>query len=172
MRSFYEDGPLVVATAREHDAAAAAAKLRRELPACDYAAVLVFFSPSLGPDASPRRPGEFGGAPVFGCTTAGELGPEGFTDGGAVALGFRARDFAIVAKPIVDIDAAALDARSRRDQRNARASSTRREAGARAHNRFGLCWLTDSASTRRRWSPPSAPVSTTFRSSAAPRATA
>jgi hypothetical protein len=137
-RSFYEDDPIVVATARELDAAATAAALRRELPACDYAAVLVFFTPTLDPrDFAEALNAEFGDAPVYGCTTAGELGPEGMSEGGAVAIGFRASDFAVVAKPIADIDAATLDA-LRRELGAARAELAAVEGAAAGRNRFAL----------------------------------
>lgn len=41
--------------------------------------------------------------PIYGCTTAGELAPSGLEDDSAVALGFRASDFSIVARPIFDL---------------------------------------------------------------------
>ena len=137
-RSRYEDDPLVVATARELDAAATAAALRRELPLGDYSAVLVFFSPTLEARAFAQAlKREFGDAPVYGCTTAGELGPQGMSEGGAVAIAFRARDFAVVAKPIADIDVATLDAlRLQLGVARAELAAVEGEAGPR--NRFAL----------------------------------
>ena len=54
-----------------------------------------------------------------------------------MAIGFRARDFAVVAKPIADIDAATLDA-LRRDLGGARAELAAVEGEARRRNRFAL----------------------------------
>ena len=94
-----------VASAQGADAEEAVARLRERLPIDDYSAILVFFSPDYPPHhiaaAMAKR---FPGQPVFGCTTAGELSPEGIGDGGIVALGFRAGDFNIVARPIPDLD--------------------------------------------------------------------
>ena len=74
----------------------------------------VFFSPALGPDASAAAlKRESGAASVYGCTTAGELGPEGNADGGAVAIAFRARDFTVAAKPIEEVGASTLEGLSR-----------------------------------------------------------
>jgi hypothetical protein len=137
-RVYVEDDPLAVATAREVDAAGTAAALRRELPAFDYAAVLVFFAPTLDRQAfAAALKQEFGDAPVYGCTTAGELGPQGMSEGGALAIGFRARDFAVVAKTIPDIDAATLDA-LRSDLGGARAELAAVEGEASGRNRFAL----------------------------------
>ena len=73
-----------------------AANLRRKLPRDDYAAVLVFFSPDFDADAvAAAMYARFKSVPVYGCTTAGELGPEGIGDGGAVAIAFAGRDFLI-----------------------------------------------------------------------------
>ena len=137
-RMYFEDDPLVVATAREFDAAGAAAALRRELPPFEYAAVLVFFSPSLDPQAFAVALGrEFGETPVYGCTTAGELGPDGMTEGGAVAIAFRVRDFAVVAQLVADIAAATLEG-LRGDLGQARAELAAVEGDAKGRNRFAL----------------------------------
>ena len=133
-----DEDPVLVATARDAGPQEIARSLRRQLPGEPFAAVLVFFSPDIAPQAFAEALAQhFPGVPVFGCTTAGELGPDGISDGGAVALAFRARDFSIVAKPIVDIDAAALDA-VRGGISEMRGQLDETEAGAKAHNRFGL----------------------------------
>jgi hypothetical protein len=80
---------------------------------------------------------EFGDAPIYGCTTAGELGPDGISDGGAVAIAFRARDFAVVAKPIEDIDASTLEG-VRRELGGARAELQAVEGAAAGRNHFAL----------------------------------
>ncbi len=43
------------------------------------------------------------GAPIFGCTTAGELSPEGWTSHSVVALGFLRRHFNLVAHMMEDL---------------------------------------------------------------------
>lgn len=134
-RQFFDDDPLVVASTRAPDARQAAAELRRELPLFDYAVVIVFFSPHY--DASEFAAAlarEFGDAPVYGCSTAGEIGPDGISEGGALAIGFRARDFAVVAKPILDIGASTLEA-LRGDLSGARSEL---EAVAAGRNCFAL----------------------------------
>ena len=137
-RTYVEEDPLVVASARDLDVRQTAAALRRDLPDLEYAAILVFFSPLLEAGAfAAALDREFAGAPVFGCSTAGELGPEGVTEGGAVAIGFRARDFAVVAQRIDDIDAATLDG-VRRDLAGARAALGQVEGGTGGRNRFAL----------------------------------
>ena len=137
-RMFFENDPVIVASAREFDAEGAAAALRRELPAFDYAAVLVFFASTLEPRAfAAALKREFGETPVYGCTTAGELGPDGMSEGGAVAVAFRAGDFAVVAKPIADIDAATLEG-MRRDLAGVRQELAAVEGEARRRNRFAL----------------------------------
>ena len=133
-----DDDPLVVAFVREADVEQAAEALRRKLPPDDYAAVLVFFTPQLAPDGfAGALARAFGDTPVYGCTTAGELGPHGLSDGGAVAIAFRARDFAVVAKPIEDIGAATLEA-LRRDLSGARAELAAVEPEGAPRNRFAL----------------------------------
>jgi hypothetical protein len=135
-RRYFEDDPIVVAAVRDLAPAEAAEGLRRELPDCRYAALLVFFSPDLdAADFSAALAAQFPDVPVYGCTTAGELGPQGISDGGVVAVGFRAGDFAIVAKPIENIDAATLET-LRRDLGPARAELDAVEGGGR--NRFAL----------------------------------
>ncbi len=137
-RMYFEDEPLAVASVRDLDAVRSAEALRRQLPEREYAAVLVFFAPTLGADAfAAALEHEFGPTPVYGCTTAGELGPEGITDGGAVAIGFPARDFAVVAKPIEDIDASTLEG-VRRDLAGARQELIAAEGESEGRNRFAL----------------------------------
>ena len=137
-RTYSGDDPLVVATARECDAGGAAAALRRELPLCEYSAVLVFFSPSLDPPTFAEALGrEFGETPVYGCTTAGELGPHGMTEGGAVAIAFRAGDFAVVAQLVADIAGVTLEG-LRGDLGQARAELAAVEGEAKERNRFAL----------------------------------
>ncbi|PPJ48885.1 FIST domain containing protein [Rhizobium sp. KAs_5_22] len=62
----------------------------------DTALVLIFCSPdydraTLGQAIAAR----FAGIPVVGCTTAGEIGGQGYSDGGMVGLSFSRHDFDI-----------------------------------------------------------------------------
>ncbi len=87
------------ATVRE-----AAADIVRQLPSDNLAMILVFLSPYYDPhDFLAGIAGSFGTTPIFGCTTAGELSPDGWSDNSVVALGFNASDFCIVARPFPDL---------------------------------------------------------------------
>ena len=103
--SRFSDGSgVVIAQARELEAAAAAAEIARQLPADGLAMILVFVSPSYDPHQFSAELGKvFGAIPVFGCTTAGELAPDGWGDNSIVALGFSALDFTVVARPLLDL---------------------------------------------------------------------
>ena len=127
-----------VAYAHGGDADEAAADLRLQLPGEDYSAIVAFFSPHYHAQAlATALARQFPSAPIFGCTTAGELGPQGIGDGGLLALAFRGADFSIVASGIENIDALAFDG-VRDNLRQARAALTEREQGATDRNRFGL----------------------------------
>ncbi len=103
--SVVEVQPVQVASAFGADANEVAAKLRFALPTAEYSAILVFVSPDYdAADFAGAMARHFPGQPVYGCTTAGELTLEGIRDGGAVAVGFRAEDFSIVAQAIPDLD--------------------------------------------------------------------
>lgn len=127
-----------VASSDKRTADEAARELRLILPAEAYSAVIVFLSPSYDPQAFAEAMARyFPDAPVFGCTTAGELSPQGITDSGAVALGFSAADFSIVAHPVAGIDVFAFD-QLRDNLAQARAALEEVEAGATGRNRFAL----------------------------------
>ena len=127
-----------VASARGDDALEAVKILKQKLPVEDYSAIVVFFSPDYDPAQIAAAMNEcFPGAPVFGCTTAGELGPEGIGDGGIVAVAFRAGDFTIVAQPIPDLDGFTFE-RIRDSVGESRARLEQAEGGAEGRNRFGL----------------------------------
>lgn len=88
----------------------AAARLARDLGLGPFALVVVFVSPE-----APDRPAlvaalsrALAPAPVIGCTTAGEIGARGYTEGQIVAVGFPARHFA--AETLLVPDLLALDA--------------------------------------------------------------
>lgn len=70
------------------------------------ALVIIFAAPSADLGAIPRGFG--GGAPVMGCTTAGEIGSAGYTNGRIVVAGLPARHFSADTMLIENL--AALDA--------------------------------------------------------------
>src|ERR1700721_116101 len=95
---------IAVAQAKASAAPEAAADIARQLPSDGLAMVLVFLSPYYDPlDLMAAMAGFLGSTPVFGCTTAGDLAPDGWGDNSVVALGFGAEDFSIVARPLPDL---------------------------------------------------------------------
>ena len=82
------------------DCADAPAALRAELGPGPFAAVLIFASPEA--DLPALATADLGG-PVLGCTTAGELGPDGYAEGGILAIGLPSRDFAAELMGIPDL---------------------------------------------------------------------
>jgi hypothetical protein len=101
----HNDGGVVAAAAASGASAQEAAdEIARKLLGLDLAALLVFVSSDYDAAEFAREiAARFGSAPVVGCTTAGEMTPEGWTDGAVVAIGFKRRDFAMVARPILDL---------------------------------------------------------------------
>jgi hypothetical protein len=99
-----DQGGVVVAAAWSEGAYAAAADVARQLAPYDLSGLVVFVSPDydVATFASEiaRR---FGPTPVVGCTTAGEITPEGWSEGAVVAIGFLRRHFAFIARPILDL---------------------------------------------------------------------
>lgn len=89
----------------------ASARMARRFEGCDLAHVAVFASPSVDlasvmKDFSPRA-----GCPVSACTTAGELGSDGYVENRILALGFPAARFvtrSIFIENLGDIDSEAL----------------------------------------------------------------
>ena len=65
-----------------------------------FAAVLVFATPTA--DLARLAAMDLGG-PVIGCTTAGELAPQGYAEGGVLALGLAAQDFDVEILGIDDL---------------------------------------------------------------------
>ena len=137
-RANSENSPVRVASVNGETPERAAESLRAQLPRDDYSAILVFFTPEYDPHIFAAELAQrFPDAPLFGCTTAGELGPEGIGDGGVVAVAFRAADFTIVARPILDINVTAFE-RIRDRLGETRAALAAAESSAEEANRFGL----------------------------------
>lgn len=70
-------------------------RLARGLGEGPFALVVLFASPEANPITLPgRAAAAFPGTPIIGCTTAGEISANGYTEGEIVALGLPARHFA------------------------------------------------------------------------------
>ncbi|MCV6585636.1 MAG: FIST C-terminal domain-containing protein [Marinibacterium sp.] len=81
----------------------------------DLALVMLFVSPAADArQVAADAMRAFGPVPVVGCTTAGELTPQGYTDGAIVAIGFPASHFDTRILPVPDLDA--YDSRALIDQ--------------------------------------------------------
>ncbi|MCA1386267.1 MULTISPECIES: FIST N-terminal domain-containing protein [Bradyrhizobium] len=83
----------------------AVAELAAQLPSDGLALILVFLSPSYDPHrfiAEISR--QFDDTEVCGCTTAGELAPDGWDENSVVALAFSRADFSAVVRPIFNLD--------------------------------------------------------------------
>lgn len=95
---------VAVAKAKAPTANEAAAEIAGQLPSDDLAMVLVFVSPYYDPHRFvAEMVHHFADAPVYGCTTAGELAPDGWDENSVVALAFSKRDFRVVARPILNL---------------------------------------------------------------------
>ena len=101
---------VIAAKSKAATVAEAAADICGQLPADGMAMVLIFLSPHYDPhkfiaEVTARVPG----IPVYGCTTAGELSPDGWEDNSVVALAFAADDFTVVAQPIFGLSGFRVD---------------------------------------------------------------
>ena len=91
--------PRAMSTAE--DAETAARELHERLGREGLELVVVFCSPRYDTAELGRAlAGWFGDTPVIGCTTAGEIAPQGYTAGALVGIGFPAEDFSIVTERI------------------------------------------------------------------------
>ncbi|MCG8562912.1 MAG: FIST C-terminal domain-containing protein [Hyphomicrobiales bacterium] len=109
-RTRTDDGISVASSSRAH-ATDAVAELSRQLGDRPLVLVLVFFSPNYDArELAPALEAAFAPVPVVGCSTAGEITPDGITDGSIVALGFAARDFVAVAQPLPGLSTLGMQA--------------------------------------------------------------
>jgi hypothetical protein len=94
------------------DPVRAAAALGAELGPGPFALILVFASPGRDRPAlasALSRAAPFDAGPVIGCTTAGEITPEGYAEGAVVAVGLPAVDFAVSLRLVAPLDSYSLD---------------------------------------------------------------
>ena len=101
---------IVVAQTKAVGPREAAEEISRQLASLDLAMIVVFVSPFYNPatfieELTCRLPD----APIFGCTTAGELAPSGWEEDSVVAMGFSAKDFIIAARPFPDLSTFRVD---------------------------------------------------------------
>ncbi len=86
------------------DARQAIAELHRLIGGPGISCVILFCSPQYDIEAIAAATREFfGETPVFGCTTAGEIGPFGYINGGVCGIGFPREDFVVAATLIEDL---------------------------------------------------------------------
>ena len=102
--------PIVRAQSTSTDPEQVAADLAEDLGDVPAAARIVFVSPGYDLDAlAAALSARFGDAPLLGCTTAGEIGPDGYLPvGGVSAVGLPADDFSIDPVVIRDLREADL----------------------------------------------------------------
>jgi hypothetical protein len=129
---------VAAARSRAVSVAQAATEIAEQLPAEGLAMVLVFVSPYYDPDRFiAEMAAHFGDTPVYGCTTAGELAPDGWEENSVVALAFSESDFKVVAKPIFDLAAFRVED-GRRIGAELRQELLRRDANVEDQRSFGL----------------------------------
>jgi len=102
---FTDASGVAVAKSKAATVDGAVAELAAQLPSDDLALILVFVSPHYDPHHFIAEVGrQFDTTPVCGCTTAGELAPDGWDENSVVALAFRRADFTAVVRPILNLD--------------------------------------------------------------------
>lgn len=103
--------PLVASAAVPAQGADAPAQLAAALGPGPFACVMLFLSPEAEVAAFARAfAAALGGAPVIGCTTAGELAPQGYAEGEAVAMALPSAHFAAGTLVVPDLGALSPEA--------------------------------------------------------------
>ncbi|MGH6711907.1 MAG: FIST N-terminal domain-containing protein [Bradyrhizobium sp.] len=101
---------VVVAQAKAASPREAAESIASQFASAELAMVVVFVSPFYDPQSFIREITErMPDTPVFGCTTAGELAPQGWDEDSVVALGFDAKDFIISACALPELSSFRVD---------------------------------------------------------------
>jgi hypothetical protein len=135
---FGDPSGVLVANSKAQPLADAAADIARQLPADGMAMVLVFVSPCYDPHQFIAEMAQrFSDTPVYGCTTAGELAPDGWEESSIVALGFSAADFMVVAQPVSNLNSFQVE-EGRRIGNELRQKLLRRDPEADGERCFGL----------------------------------
>jgi len=93
-----------IAWTEEASAELAVSSIAAALDCSKIAQLLVFFSPIFPFDILAQAfTAEFPDIPVAGCSTAGQISPDGFSDAGLVAVAFPKKGFRVVSKVLSDI---------------------------------------------------------------------
>lgn len=105
-----QQSPVRRGASQDPDAALAVADLKRQLDIDEIAFVLLFVSPEHDLDAvSEAVRNTFGGTTVIGCTTAGEITPEGYATGSIAGISFCRSHFSIATMRIDRLDDFKID---------------------------------------------------------------
>jgi hypothetical protein len=98
------DEPIAVATSRSGRVEDAVAEIRSSLAYHDPALLIVFFSPRYNSASLARQlSNAFPGVRIAGCSTAGEMSPEGICDDTIVAVGFDRSSFTIITRCMTEL---------------------------------------------------------------------
>ena len=131
---------LQAAWTEEQSPEEAAASIAAALDKSKVGQLLVFFSPSIpAVPLSQALSKEFGGIPVAGCSTSGQISPDGFSEAGLLALAFPKKGFRIVSKVLKDVHCLTVE----RGLEIVRELCTQldRSASGSEFNRFALCFI-------------------------------
>jgi hypothetical protein len=117
----------------------AAASIAAALDLPKIGQLLVFFSPALAAaELSQALSAEFAGIPVAGCSTAGQICPDGFSEGGVLAVALPRKGFRIVSRVLQDVRSITIE-RGTEIVRDLRAQLD--SAGGTGRHRFALCFI-------------------------------
>jgi len=120
----------------------AAEDIARQFASSELAMIVVFVSPFYDPSSFAREISDrMPDTPVFGCTTAGELTPQGWEEDSVVALGFRAADFIISACILPNLSSFRVDQGRSVCGELHREFTRRTEHCDAAHDSFGLLFI-------------------------------
>ncbi|MBY4675873.1 nitric oxide-sensing protein NosP [Marinobacterium arenosum] len=110
--------PLTTAVSYQRQPGPAAEELRRTLQGPELGFVLFFCSADYPLEALAKALNQaFDGLPMAGCTTAGEITPDGYSQGCITAIGFDRRGFAVEGTLIEQLDPFSLtDAQAQVEQ--------------------------------------------------------
>ena len=117
----------------------AAASIAAALDKPRIGQLLVFFSPSLpAAELSRALSREFPGIPLAGCSTAGQISPDGFSEAGLLAIALPKKGFRIVSKVLQDVHSLTVE-RGTEIVRELRAQLD--SAKGPGSHRFALCFI-------------------------------
>ena len=129
---------VVVATSGQTIVEHAVADLRSQLQGDNWAQIIVFFAPDMdSARLAAALVGSFPDIPVCGCSTAGTITPDGFSDDALLAIGFGRSDFTVACSAIEDVSSIAFE-RACQTSLQLRAEIRRDADPAQAEGYFGL----------------------------------